>query len=158
MPQLVSSMLRRLELGNALRRLREERHMTIADVTAAMKERFGSSFSTAKLSRMETAKRGVIPRDVHDLCDLYGVPEEVREQLMELAKEAREQDELAEQPELRGLSRYSAIERIATRAREYSSMYLPRTRKSSSRPGCAARSCWRTRRACGCTRSWTRTS
>jgi len=119
-------MLRRWELGSALRRLREERQMTIADVTVAMKERFGSSFSTTKLSRMETAKRGVIPRDVHDLCTLYGVSSEEREHLMELAKSAREQDDWYADTDPRGYRRYVALEQIAVKAFEYTMLYMHR--------------------------------
>jgi len=125
MPEFAGPMLRRWELGNALRRLRERRHMTIAEVTVAMKERYGSSFSTTKLSRMETAKRGVIPRDVHDLCLLYGVPDEERDHLVELAKSAREHDEWHADTDPRGYRRYVALEQVATRVSEYSAMYIP---------------------------------
>jgi Domain of unknown function (DUF5753)/Helix-turn-helix domain len=125
MPEFASPMLRRWELGNALRRLREERQMTIADVTAAMKERYGSSFSTTKLSRMETAKRGVIPRDVHDLCVLYDVPDEERERLMELAKSSRDSEKIQADNEARGYLWYIALEQIAAQVREYSSMFIP---------------------------------
>lgn len=125
MAQLATPMLRRWELGSALRRLREERQMTIADVTVAMKERFGSSFSTTKLSRMETAKRGVIPRDVHDLCTLYGVSSDEREHLMELAKSAREQDDWYADTDPRGYRRYVALEQIAVKAFEYTMLYMP---------------------------------
>jgi transcriptional regulator with XRE-family HTH domain len=125
MAQLATPMLRRWELGSALRRLREERQMTIADVTVAMKERFGSSFSTTKLSRMETAKRGVIPRDVHDLCTLYGVPEKEREHLMELAKSAREPDEWHADTDPRGYRRYVALEQLAVASHEYTMTYIP---------------------------------
>ncbi len=45
--------------------------------------------STAKISRMETAGRGALARDVRDLCRLYGVPDSVRDDLMEVAVEAR---------------------------------------------------------------------
>jgi transcriptional regulator with XRE-family HTH domain len=125
MAQLATPMLRRWELGSALRRLREERQMTIADVTVAMKERFGSSFSTTKLSRMETAKRGVIPRDVHDLCTLYGVSSDERDHLMELAKSAREQDDWYADTDPRGYRRYVALEQIAVSIFEYTMLYMP---------------------------------
>ncbi len=125
MPEFTSPMLRRWELGNALRRLRDERRMTIADVTVAMKKRFGSSFSTTKLSRIETAKRGVIPRDVHDLCIIYGVPDEERERLVELAKSSREREEFQIEDDSQGYLWYIALERIATQIREFSSMFLP---------------------------------
>jgi hypothetical protein len=125
MPEFAGPMIRRWELGNALRRIREERHMTIAEVTAAMKERYGSSFSTTKLSRMETARRGVIPRDVHDLCVLYEVSAQERERLLELAKSAREQDEWSADTDPRGYRRYIALEQVASSIIEYTVMYMP---------------------------------
>ena len=48
MPEFAGAMLLRWELGNALRRIRDERGMTIAEVTTAMKDRYGSSFSVAR--------------------------------------------------------------------------------------------------------------
>jgi len=125
MPEFASPMLRRWELGNALRRIREERGMTIADVTAAMKERYGSSFSTTKLSRLETAKRGVIPRDVHDLCVLYGVSENERGHLIELAKGSREPERFQTDDDTRGYQWYIELEQIAASIREFSSMFVP---------------------------------
>jgi transcriptional regulator with XRE-family HTH domain len=127
MPEFAGPMLRRWELGNALRRLREDRGMTIAEVTTAMKERYGSSFSPTKLSRMETAKRGVIPRDVHDLCVLYKVPDEEREYLVELAKSTRDYDKqhLDDVLARQGYSVYLALEQTALQSREYTTMYIP---------------------------------
>ena len=125
MPEFAGPMLSRGELGNALRRIRDDHGMTIAEVTAAMKERYGSSFSPTKLSRMETAKRGVIPRDVHDLCMLYGVPDEQREQLIALAKASREPDEWYGETEPGGYRRYVALEQIAVKSMEYTMTYIP---------------------------------
>ena len=124
MPEFASPMLRRWELGNALRRIREDRGMTIAEVTTAMEEHYGSSFSATKLSRMETAKRGVIPRDVHDLCLLYDVPDADRDYLVELAKSARG-PEMPGEGQSRGYLWFAALEQVATEIREYSSMFLP---------------------------------
>ncbi|HET9173627.1 MAG TPA: helix-turn-helix transcriptional regulator [Actinospica sp.] len=125
MPEYAGPMLSRWELGNALRRIRDERGMTIAEVTAAMKEHYGSSFSPTKLSRMETAKRGVIPRDVHDLCMLYGVPDEQRERLIALAKSSRETDEWYGDTDPSGYRRYVALEQIAIKSTEYTMTYIP---------------------------------
>jgi hypothetical protein len=99
--------------------------MTIAEVTAAMREHYGSSFSATKLSRMETAKRGVIPRDVHDLCMLYEVPDADRERLVELAKSARGLDAPTNDEQNHGYLWFKTIEQIATGIREYSSMFVP---------------------------------
>jgi transcriptional regulator with XRE-family HTH domain len=125
MSDFASPMLRRWELGNALRRIREERGMTIADVTIAMKERYGSSFSPTKLSRMETAKRGVIPRDVHDLCLLYDLPEADREHLVNLAKSARGSEPAVMDEQARGYLWYATLEEVASGIREYTGMFVP---------------------------------
>jgi hypothetical protein len=47
--------------------------------------------SASKVSRMETGQRGVTARDVRDLCDFYGITDEVeRDRLMSLAREGRQ--------------------------------------------------------------------
>ena len=125
MPEFVGPMMSRWELGNALRRIREERGMTIAEVTVAMKERYGSSFSTTKLSRMETARRNVIPRDVHDLCTLYGVADDERDQLIELAQAAHKRERTSSEESRRGYLWYIALEQVAARVREYSAFFMP---------------------------------
>lgn len=124
-PEFASPMLRRWELGNALRRIREDRGMTIAEVTSAMEEHYGSSFSSTKLSRMETAKRGVIPRDVHDLCLLYDVPAPDRDYLVELAKSARGPEVPGLDEQNRGYLWFAALEQVATEIREFSAMFVP---------------------------------
>lgn len=75
---------RRRQLGAALRQYRLEAGMSVRDVA----ERLLSSPS--KISRLETAQRNISLRDVRDLCDLYGVTGQRREQLMRLAEESRE--------------------------------------------------------------------
>ena len=125
MPDFAGPMLRRWELGNALRRIREDRHMTIAEVTTAMRERYGSSFSTTKLSRLETAKRGAIPRDVHDLCNLYGLPDHERSHLVDLAVSTRESDKLHPEDAPSGYRWYIELERIAKTLQEYASNFIP---------------------------------
>jgi len=67
----------------------------------------------------------VIPRDVHDLCTLYGVSSEEREHLMELAKSAREQDDWYADTDPRGYRRYVALEQIAVNIFEYTMLYMP---------------------------------
>jgi transcriptional regulator with XRE-family HTH domain len=48
--------------------------------------------SPSKVSRMETGQRGATLRDVRDLCDLYGVADQVeRDRMMTLAREAKQQ-------------------------------------------------------------------
>jgi hypothetical protein len=76
-----SPTVRRRELGTLLRKLREERTMTVKQVTEQL------LCSPSKVSRIETGQRGATLRDVRDLCDFYGVTDQAfRDQLMDLAK------------------------------------------------------------------------
>ncbi|MEV6842063.1 helix-turn-helix transcriptional regulator [Actinoplanes sp. NPDC051411] len=79
-----SPTIRRRRLGFELRRHREAAGITI-DVVA---ERLGCSAS--KVSRIETGHTGAAPRDVRDILDIYGVPESVKEELVQIAREARQ--------------------------------------------------------------------
>ncbi len=47
--------------------------------------------SPSKVSRLETGRRGVSARDIRDLCDLYDVRGENRQQLIDLAAEGKQQ-------------------------------------------------------------------
>ena len=77
--------LRRRELGFLLRHLRTERGLSIEEVT----ER--AMFSATKLSRLETGRVGASPRDIRDLCLVYGITDaSERERLMALAKEGKQ--------------------------------------------------------------------
>jgi hypothetical protein len=42
------------------------------------------------MSRLETGHRGANARDINDLCDLYGVDDEERQRLLELASEGKQ--------------------------------------------------------------------
>jgi len=81
-----SPTLRRRELGALLRGLRTERGLTVEHVAGEL------LCSPSKVSRMETGQRGATPRDIRDLCQLYGVtdPSE-QERLATLAKEGKQQ-------------------------------------------------------------------
>jgi hypothetical protein len=46
--------------------------------------------SASKISRMETGKVLVAPRDVRDLTAIYGVPADLRDSLVQLARESRQ--------------------------------------------------------------------
>lgn len=76
--------LRRRELGARLKRLRLEKGMTAEDAAQAL------MVSPTKISRLETGARGVNPRDVRDLCGIYGVGDDERDRLMTLARQSRE--------------------------------------------------------------------
>jgi transcriptional regulator with XRE-family HTH domain len=77
--------LRRRELGFLLRQLRTERGLNIDDVTRS------AMFSATKLSRLETGRVGASPRDIRDLCIVYGITDAAeRERLMALAREGKQ--------------------------------------------------------------------
>jgi transcriptional regulator with XRE-family HTH domain len=78
-----SPTLRRRELGRRLRDLRADR--TIQEVADAL------GVSPPTISRMETGARTATRRNVLALCDLYGVDDSLRTQLLNLVREASAQ-------------------------------------------------------------------
>jgi transcriptional regulator with XRE-family HTH domain len=76
--------LRRKELAARLKRLRLDKGMTADEVAERL------MVSSTKVSRLETGSRGVNPRDIRDLCGIYGVNDDERARLMTLAKQSRE--------------------------------------------------------------------
>lgn len=73
-------------LGAELRRLRKDSGLTGTQVAARL------LISQAKVSHMETGRRAVSPRDVRDLCNIYGVTDQqVVDSLTELARESSRQ-------------------------------------------------------------------
>jgi len=63
--------------------LRESARLTIEEVSEKLE------CSASKISRMETGHVGVTPRDARDMLELYGIAEDEREALVQLAREAR---------------------------------------------------------------------
>jgi transcriptional regulator with XRE-family HTH domain len=77
--------LRKRELGFLLRQLRNARGLSVEEVTQR------ALFSQTKLSRLETGRVGASPRDIRDLCIVYGITDSAqREQLMALARQGKE--------------------------------------------------------------------
>jgi transcriptional regulator with XRE-family HTH domain len=80
-----SPTIRRRELGILLRELRLRAELTIDDVAERL------MCSPSKISRIETAQRALILRDVRDLCDIYGVNDQTeRDRLMTLSRESQQ--------------------------------------------------------------------
>ncbi len=67
MPALPGPSVRRRQLGNALRRFREEANLTAEDAARVL------DCHASKLSRIENGQSGVRARDVRDLLDRYRV-------------------------------------------------------------------------------------
>src|SRR5215469_4002681 len=80
----LSPTVRRRRLAFELRRLREAAKLTCDDVAALLE------CSASKISRIETARVTVSPRDVRDLLGIYGVPDDQRDSLIQLARESRQ--------------------------------------------------------------------
>jgi transcriptional regulator with XRE-family HTH domain len=80
-----SPFIDRLALARELRRYRKKSGMSLEAAASRALDA-----SAARLSRIETGKQTVGPRDVRDLCILYGVDENRTNELLELAVAARE--------------------------------------------------------------------
>lgn len=78
-----SPTVRRRRLAARLRELRENATLTIDEVGDRLE------CSASKISRIETGHVGVTPRDVRDMLEVYGVEDEERDALVQLAREAR---------------------------------------------------------------------
>jgi len=86
LPEVRSPTVRRRELGALLRALRTEKNLTVEQVAASL------LCSASKVSRMETGHGAATPRDVRDLCELYGVTSQAeRDRMLQLAREGRQQ-------------------------------------------------------------------
>jgi transcriptional regulator with XRE-family HTH domain len=79
-----SPTLRRRQLGQELRKLRESSGATIDQVAERL------ACSSSKISRIETGQSGVSQREVRDILAAYGVDGEQVEVLVEIAREAKQ--------------------------------------------------------------------
>jgi transcriptional regulator with XRE-family HTH domain len=79
-----SPTVRRRRLALELRRLREAAKLTCEEVADHLE------CSASKISRVETGRVSVSPRDVRDMLELYGVPGAQRESLVQLARDSRQ--------------------------------------------------------------------
>jgi transcriptional regulator with XRE-family HTH domain len=107
----------RRELGAQLRALRTAKGWTVEQVAERL------LVSSSKISRLETGQRGASPRDIRDLCDLYGVGEEERERLADLAKAGKQQPWW--QPLSLPYSTYVGLEADATLIRDFGLGVVP---------------------------------
>src|SRR6516165_10640875 len=79
-----SPTVRRRRLALELRRLRESAKLTCEEVAEQLE------CSASKISRVETGRVSVSPRDVRDMLEIYGVPEDQRDSLIQLARDSRQ--------------------------------------------------------------------
>jgi transcriptional regulator with XRE-family HTH domain len=79
-----SPTVRRRRLAAELRRLREAARMTCEDVAEHLE------CSASKISRVETGRVSVSPRDVRDMLEFYGVDPRQCDGLVQLARDSRQ--------------------------------------------------------------------
>jgi transcriptional regulator with XRE-family HTH domain len=79
----ISPTMRGRRLRIELRQLRDESGLTIESVARQL------DWSPSKVSRLETGQRGVHPSDVRLLSQVYDIPSERREELIEMARQSR---------------------------------------------------------------------
>jgi transcriptional regulator with XRE-family HTH domain len=110
--------IRQRELGKRLRDLRIRRGLTVQDVAAEL------LCSATKISRLETAARNPVLRDVRDLCNLYGADKPTTEELMELVREAHGQVWWTRYEDIE-LNPYLGLEQVATAITSFTTLYIP---------------------------------
>jgi transcriptional regulator with XRE-family HTH domain len=110
--------LRQRELGTRLRQLRTRLGLTV--------EKVGDELmcSATKISRIETGHRRASLRDVRDLCKLYDVSDSDTDELMDLARMAREPGWWSQYSDL-NLDPYIGLEQDASSITCFSSYYVP---------------------------------
>lgn len=119
MPEVSSPTVRRRELGALLRRLRNERGLTVEQVATEL------LCSPSKVSRMETGQRGATARDIRDLCELYGVTDPgERARMTSLAAEGKQQG-WWQSYDLDYFATYVGLEESATSVKQYQSTTIP---------------------------------
>lgn len=114
-------MVRRRRLASELRRLREAVGLTCDDVAGQL------DCSASKISRIETGRQLVSPRDVRDLLGIYGVTGDQWDALIQLAREARQKGwwqgyEHSVEPHM---ATYLAMVSEASQIRHYSVTRIP---------------------------------
>lgn len=114
-----SPTVRRRELGARLRSLRLAAGMTVEDVAARME------VSAAKISRIETAARGVSVADLRFLCDLYGVLPNDRERLLALNRDSKRRSWWQQHGLPDWVATYIGLEDAALSIHQYDTSLVP---------------------------------
>jgi transcriptional regulator with XRE-family HTH domain len=109
------------QLARELRHLREGAGMTGEQAAAKM------SWEQSKISRMETAKMRITSGEVMELCETYGVQGDKRDQLVLLARNARQRDWWREYSDYvkKGFIDFLAFEAEARTSSGYEAQVIP---------------------------------
>jgi transcriptional regulator with XRE-family HTH domain len=105
-------------LARVLRRLREDANLTIEQVAEEL------DLSPSTVSRMETAQVGVRPNDLRPLLDIYGVEGVQRDELLQLARERRQQAWWNRYKDLPNVA-LASLERGTSSILQYSALLVP---------------------------------
>jgi transcriptional regulator with XRE-family HTH domain len=112
--------LRRRRLGTELKRCRERAGLTQENVSRHFE------WHAAKVTRIETARVAVTPRDVRDLLTLYGVDDEhYREALMELARASKQKTWWTDYRDIMRPGNYVGLEAEASSLRAWEPIIVP---------------------------------
>src|SRR3712207_5484783 len=112
--------LRRRRLGSELKRCRERAGLTQENVSRHFE------WHAAKVTRIETARVAVTPRDVRDLLSLYGVEDEqYREALMELARSSRQKTWWTDYRDIMRPGNFVGLEAEAASLRAWEPIIVP---------------------------------
>lgn len=88
---VVSATVRRWQLTESLRQMRERTGMTMSEVVERLQPMPGNKWSRSKLQRIETREQGIKAKDVEQLLDAYeNTDENLRAWLLDLAGTAHE--------------------------------------------------------------------
>jgi transcriptional regulator with XRE-family HTH domain len=113
-----SPTVRERRLARALRQLREGAGLTIEEVAEKLE------MSASTVSRIETAQVGVRPRDLRLLLNIYEVSEAERDQLLQIARERRQQHWWQEYADLTNID-VAGLEADASTIWQYSTQLVP---------------------------------
>ena len=112
--------LRRRRLGAELKRCREAAGLTQENVSRHFE------WHAAKVTRIETARVAVTPRDVKDLLTLYGVgDQEYREAMVELARLSRERTWWTDYRDIMRPGNFVGLEAAAASMRAWEPIIVP---------------------------------
>jgi transcriptional regulator with XRE-family HTH domain len=120
MPEVCNPTVRRRELGALLRALRHDRGLSVEQVAEQL------LCSPSKVSRMEMGQRGATLRDVRDLCQIYGMTDQIQiDRLMGFARSAKEQGWWQSYDLDPAFASYVGLEAEAKSTKYYQSTIIP---------------------------------
>jgi transcriptional regulator with XRE-family HTH domain len=118
MAVVVGPTVRQRQLGMRLRAIRTDLGLSVEAVAKELE------CSPSKISRLETASRRPNPRDVRDLCKVYKLDDATLDELVGLAREAKEPGWWRQYADV-GLDPYIGLEQDASAITSFAAFYVP---------------------------------